>query len=321
MNKIPVGRTIGQAYSFSFGRYFPVLGILWLPMLAMGALAYFLLVPFYEKLPELMHQTQQHGGTLPPSFLPALGQLFRWLGLFELLTLAILTIMSVGITKEALGLRRGPRFVYLSIGAAELRVIGGYILMMVLVFAGIIGVEIVGIVFGIVIYAAMAAAGHSQFDPKSIVAFVPLVLVVIEFVCFYFMIRLSFLMVPVTVAENRIGIWRSWELTKGNVWRIVGILLAVFVPIIILEIVVGAVAFGPAFGSFIVALVKSSDGGATQIAALTKNFVPYFAMVWLVAFLLAPILYGLMMSPAAFAYRALVPADGAAPMTDGSPHR
>jgi hypothetical protein len=41
----------------------------------------------------------------------------------------------------------------------------------------------------------------------------------------------SFFIPAVVVAENHIGIRRSWHLGKGNFWRIVGILLIMTIPV------------------------------------------------------------------------------------------
>src|SRR6185295_18171837 len=49
-------------------------------------------------------------------------------------------------------------------------------------------------------------------------------------------LRLSFLLAPIAAVEHRAGLLQSWRLTKGNAWRIVVILLAIFVPVWILAV-------------------------------------------------------------------------------------
>ena len=53
----------------------------------------------------------------------------------------------------------------------------------------------------------------------------------------YVMVRLTFLLLPVVVAEHRIGIKRSWQLGKGNFWRMLGLFILIFLPIVVLEVV------------------------------------------------------------------------------------
>jgi hypothetical protein len=323
MNKIPVGQTIGQAYGFSFGRYLPLLGILWLPMLVLGVLGYFAFAPVFEGFPALIQHLQQfkqaeHGNpSAMPPFPPEFFQMFRWIGLFDLVVFVFFAIIAVGITKEALGLRTGPRFVYLSFGSAEMLVIGGYLLVIAIIIAGAIAFEIVAVVVGIIVGVAMAGGGTGHVDPRLIAGLVGLLVIGFEIAYLYFLIRLSYFLVPVTVAENRIGVWRSWELTKGNVWRIVGISLAILLPLLVIEMIAGMVAFGPAIAEFASAAANSPATADAHAALLMKSFAQYLPFMGAVGFVLAPIVYGLVLSPAAFAYRALVPATpegGAAPM-------
>lgn len=196
-------------------------------------------------------------------------------------------------------------------------VIGGYFLVIALMIAGLIAFEIVAVIVGIVVGVAMAGGGVGHVDPRLIGGLVVLLVIGIEVVYLYFLIRLSYFLVPVTVAENRIGIWRSWELTKGNVWRIVGISLAILLPLFVIEMIAGMIAFGQTIAEFAAAAVKSPGTADARAALLMKSLLHSLPLLGIVAFVLAPIVYGLVLSPAAFAYRALVPATpegGAAPM-------
>src|SRR5947207_1805926 len=122
MNKIPVWRTVGQTYGFAFGKYFTILGIIWLPMLVQSAITYSLQVPLHDLI-----AASAHGHA--PMFGP---QFARTNLLIQIVALLALTIVSVGITKEVLGLRTGPRFFYAGFGGAELRVLVGYFALVLL---------------------------------------------------------------------------------------------------------------------------------------------------------------------------------------------
>jgi hypothetical protein len=59
-------------------------------------------------------------------------------------------------------------------------------------------------------------------------------------------VRLIFFLAPVVVAEERIGLGRAWELGAGNFWRILGIWIAVTLPVgIAFNMIVSAVMGTP----------------------------------------------------------------------------
>ena len=61
----------------------------------------------------------------------------------------------------------------------------------------------------------------------------------------YFLVRLWFLLPAVVVAEGGIGLGRSWSLSGGNFWRIIGVLIVVFLPVAIGFSMVEQAIIGP----------------------------------------------------------------------------
>ena len=61
----------------------------------------------------------------------------------------------------------------------------------------------------------------------------------------YVQARLVYLLVPVTVVEKRFGLWRSWELSKGNFWRIVVVAVGTVAPLVILELFLFLILYVP----------------------------------------------------------------------------
>src|SRR6185436_13464901 len=59
----------------------------------------------------------------------------------------------------------------------------------------------------------------------------------------YVLVRLVFLQAPLAVAEGRKVVGRSWALSKGNFWRIFGILAAIFIPLIIVQVILQVTLF------------------------------------------------------------------------------
>lgn len=294
MNKIPVWRTVGRAYGFAFGHYLTVLGIVWLPLVIMTAASFFLVRPFYAQ-----NLSGEKGGAMP--FDP---RLMRINLLVQLLALLVSTIMSVGIAKEVLGLRTGPRFFYLSFGAAEFRVLIGYFALILLFIVIVIGLAIAG---GIAGGVAGVLASQVTSLPKPLVGLIVVAIVLAVFLAMIFiMVRLSFLFVPSTVAEHRIGIARSWELTHGNFWRIFAIGLMIFIPLIIIFCAVGFAILGAGYLDF--AMQHTGDPAAVQ-AYVMHRLMPIMSnpVAIVVGLIVYPVFYGLTLSPPAFAYRALIP--------------
>jgi hypothetical protein len=219
-----------------------------------------------------------------------------------------MAVMSVGITKEALGLRERPRFVYLSVGAAELRVLGGYILLGV----GLVVLAILAIIMGIVVgIVAGASTGTTATDPRAmshVAAIVmPLVVIGVFLPMIYFWIRLSSYLTAVSVVEHRFGLWRNWELSRGNFWRLLAIVMAIWIPLLALQFIAMGLTMGPVFLKMFAAASAGPEAlraaNREMLATVMSNFK--YGLLIFVPF--APIVYGLIIAPGAFAYRALVP--------------
>jgi len=305
MDKIPVGRTIGQAYRFSFNGYFTVLGIVWLPLLLLLAAGYFLMLPMMQEFAGIARTMMQHPGD-PAAALAIQGTLSRIYG-FDFLVLLFAVWVQVGITKEILGLRTGPRFVYLPSGADEGRVLLSYIVLIILAYLAIFVVMIVAVIIGAVCYAIFAGGMAKGFDPRTLGAgFIVAPLLLIDLGFLYVFVRLLYFVGPATVAERHMILNRSWQLTRGNFWRIFVILLATLLPIYLAEIVLMGAAAIPTIHQ-LMAMRGNADPAAIFAAlwAGTARLLPYYTAV---GFLVAPFFYGLFIAPAAFAYRALLPA-------------
>jgi hypothetical protein len=305
MDKIPIGHIIGQSYRFSFRGYFTVLGIVWLPGLLLLAAAYFLMVPMMHEFAGIMRNMIQHPGD-PAAALAMQSTLSRVYG-FDFLVLLFMIWIQVGVTKEILGLRTGPRFVYLPSGADEGRVLLSYIVLIILAYLAIAAVAVVAVLIGLACYAIFASGLASGFDPRTLGAgFVVVPFLLIYFAILYVFVRLLYFVGPATVAERQMILNRSWQLTRGNFWRIFAILLATLLPIYLAEIVLMGAAAIPMIHQ-LVAMRGNADPTAifAAIWAGMARLLLYYAAV---GFLVAPFFYGLLIAPAAFAYRALVPA-------------
>lgn len=218
--KIPFEQTIASAYRFAFSNVLSVIGIGWFPFSLVGALGaglFFLLAPAIHGL------WLQDGKTVDTARLVTLIAPLVGAGVVLFAALIVAQAMvTVGLMRKALGQHPGPVFIFFSLGGQVWRLIGANILAMLLLFGGVI-------LAGLAI--AAAGFGLNKFAPNVMPLVTGLAVFVGLLVYFYSALRLSFFIPAVVVAENHIGLRRSWHLGRGNFWRIVGILLIVSLPV------------------------------------------------------------------------------------------
>lgn len=288
--KIPVSRTIGYAYSFTIGNFLNIVGIAWLPLALAAAAGYLLIAPNIEAF-RMAADTQD---------LSAMGMFMVNMFLLFVIIWILFAMISVGVTRRALGMDSGPAFFYFSLGGAVWKLIAAYIAYFVIVAViSMIGFAVLGII-GAAVGVSMGGS-DMNLEGAGIVGIVFAVLMLAFYVFLVFVaLRLVFLLPAVVVAENRIGITRSWTLSRGNVWRIFAIILAIYIPILIVEIVVIA-ALG---GSM---MMMASDDPAATMDFMMRNAI-ILAAVYVLFVVLA---IGLTAGASVGAYRALTEGEGA----------
>lgn len=324
--KIAVGETIASAYRFAVTNYLNNLGEIWVPLVLIMAGAYFLTPHYMAALSQLAPMpnpgaTNSHDITATTNAMRANFHTMAvaapyFLALFVLFFVCFASI-AVGITREALQLRAGTAFLQFPFGKSVWRVIGAYLLLIVSFIALYIAI-LVATVIAITVPAAAVGAFASQLSGggKATLALGSALLLLVSWgAVFYIAVRLSFLLTPVVVAEKRITLLRGWRLTKGNFWRIIIVGLAIWLPLIVADVAYVFWMFGRD-------LIPPYHAGMTpqeltawsqHMNALSRNMVEKTRSVWFVTYPLGVavgvLVYGLINSVSAFAYRSLVPAE------------
>jgi hypothetical protein len=295
-HKVPVGGTITHAYRFAFGNILNNLGAMWIPAVILYA-TNFVLSAFYRNV-----------------ILSAGNPQVALAGLYLFIIMIVFGILSAaqigGITKEALGLRTGNAWLQFPFGAVTWRLVGAYLLYFVVLIVLYIGVFVVSLLFaGIAAGAAATGSTNWLLPGAGIVAVILKILMLCALL--YVATRLSFLLGPVVVAEHKISLIRAWELSKGNFWQIFAVMLAIIVPLLVLE----AAGLWALFGS---SLIPPSDPGVTpeELSAFHQHQFQMLVNLqrWLsLAYpLVGVIFYGLFAGANAFAYRTLTASDRSA---------
>lgn len=227
MSKIPVLGTVSRAYGFLLGEIGTIVRLAWAPLLIGSALGF---VFGSEPMDAALRSNGDPNVALqyaPTQFL--VGVIAFVTGVMA--TVALLRVVVFGDRKPGL-------FVNLWLGAAEFRLIIVSLLLLVAFIAGGIGVVLV---FGLL--AALTAA-----IPVLGIALLA-GMVALIFAAIWVPLRLA-LISPVVVAENTLGVERSWALMKGNALRMFFVLLLTFLPYFIVTWIAFTALMGSDFPSF-----------------------------------------------------------------------
>ena len=206
-------------------------------------------------------------------------------------------------------IRRFPSY---STDREELLVAGAYFLLIILMVAFFVAVAIAGGITALLVALVVHSMSNAAMVATSVLCVVAGVLAVIA-AFIYFAVRLAFFVVPVTVCEGEFGVFRSWELSKGHFWPIFAVLLLTWLPLIVVAYAIwGAVIVA----TILPAILHAVSATGAHNPALAREIVGIIwtsaqqNWPWLVALAVVPlpVVYGLMLSPAAFVYRQLKPA-------------
>jgi hypothetical protein len=298
MNKIPVTQTVAEAYRFTFGGLGKVIGLIWLPIVILTVGGYFTLVPYFSGMAAAFESgdVSQQG----PLMLRQLA--------FEIVTVVLMAMIAVAITREILKPVKRPPFLRFALGPTEFRVVGGFFGLFVLMIVFAIGLAIIGLIAGFAINAVLPAAAAAVAGaglPSRAVTIATLVGLIGCLALIYVIARLGFLLVPAAVMEGGFGLERSWKLTKGNFWRIFLIAVATLVPVMIAAMVLDAAVMGPDVLNPHIELLRDQAAQMRHSAEQMRLMAAHLPLMMGIGFLLAPFTYGMTFAPAAFAYRAL----------------
>ncbi len=307
MVKIPLEATLVGAYRFLFTRIVSIVGTMWFPsvlVLALTAGLVYLVVPHAWFAGDFSHF--KPGQVMTP-------QIWAARGIIGLAGAIAGAMILVGLMRHALGLKQSVTLIYFSLGAPVWRMLGALILggvIMGLLFAGL------GVAAGLlIVFGAKFAAAVPQ---GYLVAGGIVLGGVAGFFAVYAAVRLFFFLPAVVVAENRIGLGRSWSLGGGNFWRIFFVWLLVVVPVGFVTVVALEMTILPVAITEAMKLPKHPV--ETDILAFMHHMIPLLPAVATILVLQSIAMRGLMTGAIGSAYKAVTagraeaaaPAEGAA---------
>lgn len=285
MNKLPVRETIASAYRFTFGELGTIIGLIWLPMVAIAVLEF---LPY--GLGDANLSPDQDPNALGAAALRGI--------MFWLVSVLLYACVSVAVTRQALGVRKGTAIAHFNVGRTEFRVWGALLLLVAILLT-----LILGMVLAVITTGAAAQAIGSVVAAGAVVTVVLLAGLCLLLVS---MLRLGFLLVPIAVKEEKIGFERGWLLTRGNFWRIATVLFVVTLP----TFAVLTVASSMLMGHDLDALARVAS--RLSVPAVLERYriivSSHAATLIGVNLIVAPFTFGLTFGAAAAAYKALTAA-------------
>lgn len=305
MKKIPLGSTIVGSYGFLFQNLLSIIGTMWLPVLLyLAVLCAFVwqLVPhdwLQGHFPDHIDKHEARDYVL--THLPII---FSGIGALMLTGLLVRAMINVGILRHAVGEKTTTTWIWFSLGER--------MWMMVAV-----------IIIGLVAYAVVRIAALLVFLPANLVlaaipnlpdAAVPITNVVLAVVLIcaavYVLMRFLFFLPAVVVAENRLSPSRAWELGKGNVLRMIVLLMAVIIP--------GAILFGIAFYGTLIATVvvqatRIHPHGPEEVCRFLASLVPLLPVLGAMILVAAVVFKGLVLGAIGGAYKSVTAPEEAKP--------
>jgi hypothetical protein len=286
MQKIPVGQTIAFAYHFLFARIGTIIGIAWLPAVVSSAVSY--MISTYAA----MHRAEFEAGDPRAT---AAYMLISLLGL--VVTIFMASVVAVAITRQVLGEGSSGVVLYFAAGRSEWRMLAANVRYLLAVFAMIaFAATVTALAF---LLSGIPLGAPEQIQPSAATILAGLISWFVFLYALVTILRVGFLLPPSIVAEEKGGLRRSYELTKGNVWRALAVLLALGLPLLLLilggEAAVLRAALGPDF-----ARMNPTEFFQRAGQAMEAKLLPW-TIFTTVVFILGS---GLIYSGAAFAYRA-----------------
>lgn len=290
MTKIPMGPTIAAAYRFIFTGLERIIGVIWLPIIVLTIGDYFVNGQY---LTGMANALEANDAT---QVAPVLAGIVGY-GLIKLLLIAVI---GVGLTREILAPLQRPMFLRFSFGGAELR----FAIAVLGIYALLFLVFVICFVLGTILGGSVPGGGLGMAGGQKAIGFGLLLVLLCSPALIYVFLRLAFLVAPCVTLEGRFGIERSWELTKGNIGRIFVIILAVVVPLVLVNAALQAAVMGPSGGEGLNLFAAKAEQ-TRQTAENLRQMAQHLPLLMGIQFVIAPFVYGLLFAAPAYVYRAL----------------
>ena len=279
IRRVPVAATIRDAYTFLAQHLGAVIGLVWVPMVLLTIAKYFTLYRLFNALIESL------AGGNPAQTLPALLMFMAYL----VAGLLLYAMMFVAVMQLVLGTQAAASsFAHFAFGPLEWRMFRAFFAL-----AGLALMIGMTAVFAVSALSAQVAGLKSNQALSSSIMFLAMICVALTMV-----VRMLLPLPAIVIHETGPALRRAWNLSAGNFLPLFGILLALVLPVLLVQVSVEAFLSGK----------NAPAAGATQQMQMMSALLNARQMLpWAcgLSFLVSPILIGLFASASASIWRSL----------------
>lgn len=304
--KLPVFKAFGATVGLVTGRFATLVEIAWLPMLVMSGVTAWLLLNLIPTLTNLLSLSEQ---SRPEDVAAALSPFVLPMFVVFAVALVFMPMLFAGLLRYIVRGERPSSHFYLHFGGDELKVLGTYV--------GIVLINLgVALLLTIVGALLVSMSGGKGAPAGALVE--RLIDLAARGAELYIALLLS-LAFPAAIGYRAVGVGPSWQLTKGNLWRLFGY-WALWYAVLALAVGLCALPFLSSIGAFARELqaVAGNDAAAKaffieKVRALGAWVAANGTTVWLVAaahYAISLIVTIVQVAAAGVAYR-LIKAEGA----------
>lgn len=285
MKKLPVFSTIGQTFGFVVERrFFTLLRLVWFPSVVAMIVSLLPAIYTYSKFGTIARPGGVGpGATLTDVYDPTMITLELVNFVFSILLSAIIAVSIHRLI--LLDDRRPGTFFYLRLSRQEWLYILAWVIYFILIMLAF------SPFFAHLFYAASSQIGTANFDDPATAqrVFGPIfndpgtAIALGLAMLFALIVTVRFgLVFPAIVAEDKLSFARSWQLTRGNFWRLIGFWILVTILGSLLLLFLLAIV-GLAVGGIVVALMSGSEtvgalGVLVLIVPAAAGFLVYFVV-------------------------------------------
>ncbi|HEV7694234.1 MAG TPA: hypothetical protein VGO52_25590 [Hyphomonadaceae bacterium] len=255
--KLPVFKAVAMTFAFLGAHLLDLVRIVWLPMALM-------LVLMAVVMPGYM-QTIMGASTADPAAaseeaMAAFSASAPVLLLLFVVSIAFYLVLFAGVLKLVLHGENPKLPFYAGFGGDEFRLLGTWVLQLLIFIGAYIGIALVG-----------GAAAFLAVSSPMLGGIAALVVIIVGMVAFcWLMLRLS-LATPATIGQRTIGLGPSWNVAKGNVWRLLGYWLIWGIVFMVIEIVMIALLMPGYFEAMGDIFTAAGSGSPEGVEAATQK--------------------------------------------------
>ncbi len=218
---ISVGATVRDAYAFLGANLGAIIGVIWLPMVLITIAQFFTFWRCYNDFIEAL--ASGNLAQIGPALLMLIGYIVA--------KLLLSALMCAGVVQLALGNRPAVALIYIAFGPAEGRLFRA--------FCGFAGLLLMA---GITIFtlANMVIATRAAPSPALQQAVSGLIMLALLASGLLLAARFLLLSPAIAVGETESVLRRAWALSAGNFWRLTGVMVALYLPLLLFFVVLEA---------------------------------------------------------------------------------